>query len=531
MLRRALLLLLFVIPLSLRGQVSSSKITFVTSDPAGACSAPQNMQYNISNGAFWGCDGTWTVIGGGGAGSVTMGGDVTGLSSAATVAKIRGTTVVATAPTDQQILKYVAADGQYEPTTAGAPSPTPGYPANQILSGCGVEYTSGLSFTVGACTYTISGVTYTSALTTVTLANADNTNPRIDVIIVDNTSTVSVLTGTAATPPAAPTTDPATQLPITFATVAANASTPSNVSATNIYLENTEWTCTASANFNCASTNNPYTGTKDIEATAAVLTNNVTLVKPAAGTVDLGNFNSLVFYLRSKAVWPVGNGSNASRSITVLWLNGSTQKGVGVTVNSGAFGFNSSTTSAYQQISIPTSLFAAAGQAVTTLKFLIAGNSGSTSIGFYIDQVTLQAAPQQATSVPTRYTYKGCTVIIGDPGAASAVLVNDNDSPSACANDVGSDWTITSVACWADAGSPTVTPILTGGTATSVVTGALTCGTASWAAGTVQPVSPIVHSFAANGTTCATAPCTIDANITTAGGVARYLIIKINGTI
>lgn len=124
-----------------------------------------------------------------------------------------------------------------------------------------------------------------------------------------------------------------------------------------------------------------------------------------------------------------------------------------------------------------------------------------------------------------------CVVIIGDPGAASAVLANDNDSPAACGNTWATDWTITSVACWANAGSPTVTPILTAGSATSILTGSLTCGTAAWAAGTVQGTAPVVHSFSANGATCSSTPCTIDTDITSAGGTAKYIIIRITGTI
>lgn len=122
---------------------------------------------------------------------------------------------------------------------------------------------------------------------------------------------------------------------------------------------------------------------------------------------------------------------------------------------------------------------------------------------------------------------KTCVIIIGDPGAASSALADDNDSPVACANDIGSDWTIDRVGCWANAGSPTITPILTGGTATSILTGALTCGTAAWAAGTVNG-SPVIHSFSA-GATCSSTPCTADVNITTAGGTAKYIAVRISG--
>lgn len=124
---------------------------------------------------------------------------------------------------------------------------------------------------------------------------------------------------------------------------------------------------------------------------------------------------------------------------------------------------------------------------------------------------------------------KECIVTTGDPGAASPALANDNDSPAQCGNDFGADITITAVACWADAGSPTVTPILTGGSSTSILTGALTCGTAGWAAGSVNG-TPTIHAFSSNGATCSSTPCTLDSNITTAGGTAKYVVVKYTGT-
>jgi hypothetical protein len=56
--------------------------------------------------------------------------------------------------------------------TNGAPG-APGYSPNQILSGCGVAYTSGLSFSVSGCSYVIQNVTYGSPAATATLTTAD----------------------------------------------------------------------------------------------------------------------------------------------------------------------------------------------------------------------------------------------------------------------------------------------------------------------------------------------------------------------
>ena len=113
-----------------------------------------------------------------------------------------------------------------------------------------------------------------------------------------------------------------------------------------------------------------------------------------------------------------------------------------------------------------------------------------------------------------------CIISAGDPGAASPVLADDNDSPNFCKNKTGVTMTITSVSCYADAGSPTVTPIITGGGSTSILSGALTCSqTAGGAAGTL------------NGTPTLTSNTTIDGNITTAGGTAKYIVITIGMTL
>lgn len=120
-----------------------------------------------------------------------------------------------------------------------------------------------------------------------------------------------------------------------------------------------------------------------------------------------------------------------------------------------------------------------------------------------------------------------CEVVFGSSNSTAAVLADGDDQPVACGNVSGVDATITAVACYADAGAPSVTPILTGGSSTSILTGALTCGTATWAAGTLQSSpAPVLHSFSANGATCSSTPCTLDANLTTAGGAARYVVVR-----
>jgi hypothetical protein len=117
-----------------------------------------------------------------------------------------------------------------------------------------------------------------------------------------------------------------------------------------------------------------------------------------------------------------------------------------------------------------------------------------------------------------------CEVSFGSPVGGG--LTDGDDATAICGNVSGADESITAVACYADAGSPTVTPILTGGSATSIVTGAITCGNGSWAAGTVQSSpAPVLKTFSANGATCSSTPCDLAANIT-AANTAKYIVLR-----
>ena len=121
--------------------------------------------------------------------------------------------------------------------------------------------------------------------------------------------------------------------------------------------------------------------------------------------------------------------------------------------------------------------------------------------------------------IPASVKTETCEIIVGDPGAASAFLEDDNDSPSICGNKTGNAMTITSVECFANTGTPTVTPIISGGGATSILTGPLACGNGSFTSGTL------------NGTPSQTNNQSIDGNITIAGGSAKYIVIRITRTL
>lgn len=258
-----------------------------------------------------------------------------------------------------------------------------------VTSGCGVGWSgSGLVFDVSAGTYSINGVSYTVAASQVTLTAADGTNPRFDDIVVTTSSTSDKVTGTAAANPVIPTVDPATQLYLTAVSVPAGATTPGGVVTTLLYDENvgaaTEWNTSTSGGgtWTLASTNNPHTGTKDIEGTSLSSAASFMLQK-GSGTLDPSTQNSLVFWIRSKASWA------NNRSVTIALQNAGVQVGNAVSFQNGSFGFNSSNTTSYQQIVIPVTSFSVAANLINQVKFTVAGSGGS--IGFYFDTATFQS--------------------------------------------------------------------------------------------------------------------------------------------
>jgi hypothetical protein len=258
-----------------------------------------------------------------------------------------------------------------------------GTPLNGIVSGCGVAYTGSLGFSMSAGSAYIDGTLVTASAQTITLTAADATNPRIDVLYLDDTGTFGKIDGTPAANPSQPAVDPTSQLYLTFVLVPATATSLSGITTETIYDEGTEWTATTSGTgFTAGSTNNPNTGTKDIEGTSVASGAYVKFVRSSAESFD-GDGN-LLLSIRSKASW------NTKRSLTLQWYMAGVAKGSPVTLKEGAFGFSSANTSSYQALVISKSLFAiAAGTNVDELRITAAG-SGGAAIGFYIDPIKLQ---------------------------------------------------------------------------------------------------------------------------------------------
>jgi hypothetical protein len=168
---------------------------------------------------------------------------------------------------------------------------------------------------------------------------------------------------------------------------------------------------------------------------------------------------------------------------------------------------------AYSEVSGTPSLGGAAALNVgTTAGTVAAGDHGHTLAGDVTGAVG-------STALRTGLNVRTCEIHIWGSGANS-ILQDTDDEVASCLNKYGATWTITYVGCWANAGSPSVMITKTGGN--NVLSGSLTCGTASWASGTLTGTT--ADKQTADGGT-------VDVNIVAAGGTATNIRVVIAGTI
>lgn len=299
---------------------------------------------------------------------------------------------------------------------------------NYTSTVCGVAYNgTGFQYSVSACNYVIDGTPYTSPPATVTLAAADPTNDRIDIIAVNTSSIATMITGTPAVNPQAPDVDPSTQLQLTFVYVTAAATTPGTVQTAQ-YRENagtpTEWTYSDNtANLDPNNTAQPYAGTKDIGATAVVAGNQFLLTN--GSTIDLSQQNYFVFRLRPNGTWP------AAKNLRIQWLNGATALGSFVSVSNGTYGLNTASAT-YQLIAIPVSSFNLNGQVIDSVRVRVQG--AGAAFAFYIDNVELQSGVAPPPAASATMVYVGDWVISNTYSPQQVVRLNGQTYVAIAAN-------------------------------------------------------------------------------------------------
>lgn len=251
---------------------------------------------------------------------------------------------------------------------------------NEVISGGKVTWLHDYVYNVSAATYLIDGVNYSSPSTDITLSTADATDDRIDVFVLTTSGTAIAITGTPSTPAVEPAIDANTQLQISFADVNAGSTSPT-LNIDWIYQENTEWATATSSpgTVNLSSTNTPYAGSKDIEGTSVA--NGTTVTFTSTSTPTMGNYQNLVFEIKSKANW------STTKKWVLRFFNGTTAIGNPVNFGSSSYGFVSTSTSQYQTITIPLSDF---GSISTATKFIITQSNSSGTIGWFLDNMQLQ---------------------------------------------------------------------------------------------------------------------------------------------
>lgn len=192
-----------------------------------------------------------------------------------------------------EYLKYTKNGVDYDVTSIAK--------ANGLIWGGFVSWVELLIFSVTPALYYLFAVLYKILETTIiTLDAADPDNPRIDVIAVDNTSTIIVIKGTPAANPQKPSIDPETQIELTYVLIPANGTEPEDIDQSVIYDENTEWTGAGSGvtiDFDNATT--PFHNSKC--ASVGSIDNNDTVTFTTGVPVDVTDFKNLILYLKLKA--------------------------------------------------------------------------------------------------------------------------------------------------------------------------------------------------------------------------------------
>jgi len=247
-----------------------------------------------------------------------------------------------------------------------------------IKSGGIVSWESGLVFNTSYCEYVIGGVLYTSDYTQSTLSAADVTNPRFDIIVVDTSGDVTVITGTPAADPQKPVADPQTQIELTSILVAAGATVPSNVTEVLVYDEDVEWTASESgATVDFASTTNVYIGSVSTDITVIVPTDYIKFVASSPVSTAWG---TLSLFLAKKV-------ANSRGFLYVQFL----LSGVRV-ADTQVIDLRDSNTTSYVNIAIDLLVANFTSLTMDEIRFVYndAGASQGSRTGFYIDYIKLQ---------------------------------------------------------------------------------------------------------------------------------------------
>tara|TARA_R110002012_G_scaffold321174_1_gene547900 strand:+ start:5627 stop:10036 length:4410 start_codon:yes stop_codon:yes gene_type:complete len=254
--------------------------------------------------------------------------------------------------------------------------------SNVIITG-GVTWISGFVYEVSELNFFINSVYYTTASTQVTLNDADATNPRIDLITVNDLLEINIIEGTPSPNPVKPEI-PENTLEISFVFVESGATQPGEITENIAYNENlgnpTEWDATQvnTTAFNFNNTTNPYRDNNSI--LFSNITNEIDreISLTSIENLETENYDTLHFYIKLNDVL-------LQTDIIQIYLKDNQGlKTNYIRLGNGSYGFNINNTSSYQSIIIPFSAFTLLPQQFNSFNLAI---SNSLESSFQIDYV------------------------------------------------------------------------------------------------------------------------------------------------
>lgn len=258
-----------------------------------------------------------------------------------------------------------------------------------LVSG-GIVTWSGVGFIydVSAAYYYLNSVYYTTTNTQVTLGAADISNPRLDIVAVNNQGQVIVIPGVPSSNPVKAQIDPTTQIELATILVPAGATSPVNILTAIIYDEsgNSTWSSSATGvTVDFANATTPYTGSVTASVTASTTGTRYIQFDRISGTDSVSNYSVFKFAIRLGTAW------TSTSTLAIGFYNNNTLISTEVSVLSGQFGFNINTTATYQLIQIPIAnwRFTQASFNRIRLRFL------NSLPAFRLDRVELQAGVVQ----------------------------------------------------------------------------------------------------------------------------------------
>jgi len=251
----------------------------------------------------------------------------------------------------------------------------------QLVSGSITWSGSGLVYDATDLDYYILCSRYFANSTTLTLAVADPTFPRIDKFYADITGAIGVITGTPATNPQEPQVNPLTQIDLGFVYIPAGSTVPAGTTQTVIYNENVEWSGTSDVpSINFAYATNPYIGSLSTYLPSAP---NSSYVEWQSNGIDylFSEAQYLKFWVRLNADFTVDPLSFLDVTFEYTDVTVSQTLPVG----NGDYNMDYSLINQWQLVSIPLTGITTFGASFNSVHFVI--NSAPTS--FQLDYIYL----------------------------------------------------------------------------------------------------------------------------------------------